>query len=266
MIKRPIVWFGLAYVFGEILGNIIGWAALPAFAVLFAACIWICVHLGRRQRKGARRRWALRTWLIFCVLPLFMFAGSFRFLEARQTARAVWAAGDFKVPVTFECTVEKTEVKAKSKAIYVKVIKEDGDLSLPKRLLLVADPSETAEYGDTLVVSGCPKRFEKASNPGTYDAWAANSMLGLYYQMFPERIDVIRHGGLPAAKALLRLKARLTAVYHAVLDEETAGVLCGIMLGDKQGLSKELKTLYQSQGIGHLFAVSGVCFLCWFFL
>ena len=258
MIKRPIVWFGLAYVFGEILGNIIGWAALPVFAVLFAACIWICVHSGRIQKKGARRRWALRTRLVFCVLPVFMSAGSIRLLEDRQTAETVWAAGDFETPVTLKCIVEKTEVKAKSKSVYVKVIKGDVNLPLTDKLLIVADLSETAAYGDTIVVSGCPKRFEKASNPGTYDAWAANSVSGLYYQMFPEHMDVISHGGLPAAKALLRLKARLTAVYHSVLDEETAGVLCGIMLGDKQGLSKELKTLYQSQGIGHLFAVSGL--------
>lgn len=278
MIKRPIVWFGLAYVFGEILGNIIGWAALPAFLMLFAACIFICVHSGRRRRWDGRRRWVLRTRLILCVLPFFMFLGSFKFLEARQTAEAVWAAGDFNRPVTLQCVVEKTEMKAKSKYIYVRVIKEAGSRGdarkllnsgevcsqslgkhlLPEKMLIVAEQTQAADYDDTILVSGCPKRFEKASNPGTYDAWAANIASGLYYQIFPENIQVISQGRGLAAKVLLNLKDRLTAVYYTVLDKETAGVLCGIMLGDKQGLPPDLKTLYQSQGIGHLFAVSGL--------
>ena len=104
-----------------------------------AACIWICVHSGRIQKKGARRRWALRTRLVFCVLPVFMSAGSIRLLEDRQTAETVWAAGDFETPVTLKCIVEKSEVKAKSKSVHVKVIKGDVNLPLTDKLLIVAD-------------------------------------------------------------------------------------------------------------------------------
>lgn len=281
MIKRPIVWFGLAYVFGEILETIIGRAALLVFAVFFAAALLINVCVGRIQKRGCKKAAAFRTRLCFCVLPLFMFFGGAKLSEAKQSADDAWmadmtytegTAGGELAATTFVCTVEKTEEKIKSKYIYVRQLKnleEKGEIRtektmeerrayMPQRLLLISDKNSQVRYGDKLLVTGCMERFEKASNPGAYDAWEANAMSGLYYKMFPERVEILSRGGSLAAHGLLNFKERLMTVYRTLLDEKSAGVLCGIMLGDKQGIAPDLKMLYQSQGIGHLFAVSGL--------
>lgn len=41
-------------------------------------------------------------------------------------------------------------------------------------------------------------------------------------------------------------------------DEKTAGIVSAMVLGDKSGLSDEVKQLYQENGIAHVLAISGL--------
>lgn len=274
MMRRPMVGLGLAYVFGEILVLLIGQTAILLFGVFFAVMILISACAGRIQKGVGAYKKNMRTTLLFCMLPVFMLFGGVRLCSAQQKSEAMWEAGTFSVPVTFLCTVEKTEIKPKSVYIYVgrteavldkKTERTSIKPCLPEKLLIVWDGNEAVYAGDRLIVRGSWKRFDKASNRGVYDAWEANSAVGLYGEVFPESLEVL-HRGCRILKGLSEVKKQMTEVYSAVLDERNAGVLCGIMFGDKQRMAPDLKELYQSQGIGHLFAVSGVCFLCWVFL
>lgn len=266
MMRRPMVWLGLAYVFGEILVLLIGQTAILLFGVFFAVMILISACAGRIQKGVGAYKKNMRTTLLFCMLPVFMLFGGVRLCSAQQKSEAMWEAGTFSMPVTFLCTVEKTEIKPKSVYIYVgrteavldkKTERTSIKPCLPEKLLIVWDGNEAVYAGDRLIVRGSWKRFDKASNRGVYDAWEANSAVGLYGEVFPESLEVL-HRGCRILKGLSEVKKQMTEVYSAVLDERNAGVLCGIMFGDKQRMAPDLKELYQSQGIGHLFAVSGL--------
>lgn len=266
MMRRPMVWLGLAYVFGEILVLLIGQTAILLFGVFFAVMILISACAGRIQKGVGAYKKNMRTTLLFCMLPVFMLFGGVRLCSAQQKSEAMWEAGTFSVPVTFLCTVEKTEIKPKSVYIYVgsteavldkKTERTSIKPCLPEKLLIVWDGNEAVYAGDRLIVRGSWKRFDKASNRGVYDAWEANSAVGLYGEVFPESLEVL-HRGYRILKGLSEVKKQMTEVYSAVLDERNAGVLCGIMFGDKQRMAPDLKELYQGQGIGHLFAVSGL--------
>nr|WP_279327675.1 ComEC/Rec2 family competence protein [Dorea longicatena] len=50
------------------------------------------------------------------------------------------------------------------------------------------------------------------------------------------------------------------------MGERDGSALAAILLGEKSGMDQEMKELYQVNGIGHILAISGVCFLCWVFL
>ena len=266
MMRRPMVWLGLAYVFGEILVLLIGQTAILLFGVFFAVMILISACAGRIQKGVGAYKKNMRTTLLFCMLPVFMLFGGVRLCSAQQKSEAMWEAGASSMPVTFLCTVEKTEIKPKSVYIYVgrteavldkKTERTSIKPCLPEKLLIVWDGNEAVYAGDRLIVRGSWKRFDKASNRGVYDAWEANSAVGLYGEVFPESLEVL-HRGCRILKGLSEVKKQMTEVYSAVLDERNAGVLCGIMFGDKQRMAPDLKELYQSQGIGHLFAVSGL--------
>ena len=102
---------------------------------------------------------------------------------------------------------------------------------LPEKLLIVWDGNEAVYAGDRLIVRGSWKRFDKASNRGVYDAWEANSAVGLYGEVFPESLEVL-HRGCRILKGLSEVKKQMTEVYSAVLDDEMpvcSAALCSVI-------------------------------------
>ena len=59
-------------------------------------------------------------------------------------------------------------------------------------------------------------------------------------------------------EALYRCKRRLSGVLDTCLPAKTAGILKAMLLGDKATLDPEIKSLYQSSGIVHILAISGM--------
>lgn len=72
-----------------------------------------------------------------------------------------------------------------------------------------------------------------------------------------------RAGGLlssggPYFRLLGDLRQRCAETLSAVLSEKDAGIFGALLLGDKSALPETVQSLYQSQGIAHLLAVSGL--------
>ena len=57
---------------------------------------------------------------------------------------------------------------------------------------------------------------------------------------------------------LVRFKYRLSNVYERLLDEDDAGIVKAMVLGDKNSLTGEIKGLYQRAGISHVLCISGL--------
>lgn len=47
-------------------------------------------------------------------------------------------------------------------------------------------------------------------------------------------------------------------VYEKTFDEQESGMMKAMILGQKGSLDKEMKELYQRNGIAHLLAISGL--------
>ena len=54
------------------------------------------------------------------------------------------------------------------------------------------------------------------------------------------------------------LREGLSEKLYGITDENTAALLTGILLGDKTGIDREVRTLYRAGGISHVLAISGV--------
>ena len=48
-----------------------------------------------------------------------------------------------------------------------------------------------------------------------------------------------------------------------IFDEQDAGILAAMLLGDKSRLAEEIRDWYQVGGIAHVLAISGVKTLSW---
>ena len=106
----------------------------------------------------------------------------------------------------------RIEEKSKVNYIYITVTESTEEALCGRKLILASDKETVVDYGDLVTANGKTMLFEPASNPGVYDAREAFAVLGVYYQMFPEKMTVTPADGHMVGKLLLRFKNKLKSV------------------------------------------------------
>ena len=114
------------------------------------------------------------------------------------------------------------------------------------------------ETGSTVRVKGKVKTFEKASNPGQFDAEAYYSVLKISFRLYQAEIQEKSTDFHFIKEKLYRLSNYLAGILEKTLPEKEASILKTMLLGQKGELDKEIKGLYQRNGIAHILAISGL--------
>lgn len=138
---------------------------------------------------------------------------------------------------------------------------DDGACPRGGILCKLDDTEEQPSIGETVVVSGKLYGFERAANPGQFDALSYYTSESVAGRLVGAR--VLGLGGRISLwsrikEALWKLRSILAGRITQALPEPEAGVLCAMLLGDKAALDPELKALYQDTGIAHILAISGL--------
>ena len=119
---------------------------------------------------------------------------------------------------------------------------------------------EELHMGQFIRVFGKVRYFTPATNPGQFDARLYYRAQGLSYAVsnceLLEAEDIRSMNGY--ADLLYRIRRRCSAVLSASLPKEEAGILRAMLLGERGGLTDEIKGLFQRNGISHILAISGL--------
>ncbi|MGN0383602.1 MAG: ComEC/Rec2 family competence protein [Eubacterium sp.] len=111
--------------------------------------------------------------------------------------------------------------------------------------------------GATISASGKRTLISTARNEGNYDARLYYKTQKIYYKIDVTSIQKVREA--PAFKcSLYEFREKLKNIIHSSLDDENAGILICIMLGDKSSISQSIRCLYEQNGIAHILSVSGL--------
>lgn len=111
--------------------------------------------------------------------------------------------------------------------------------------------------GSRITVRGRLKPFKRATNPGEFDQEEYYLVKGLAFGI--EKACVIKQsGGSAAGEALYRIKCLAARIFERTLGEKDASVMKTMLLGSKSELDADVKKLYQSAGISHILAISGL--------
>lgn len=127
-------------------------------------------------------------------------------------------------------------------------------------------------FGDYVIITGKLTKHRGPSNPGGFDYKSYYSSDGIYLKLSASdshiHIRPERHrspGWIRSAdQAFYILREWMKGVWREVVSEEETGILSAMILGDKSGLSDEMKDRFRSSNLSHLIAVSGLhvsCFL-----
>ena len=128
-------------------------------------------------------------------------------------------------------------------------------VSLKENAITVSEP---LGIGQTVAVRGEVKLFSRARNPGEFDFKDYYQSLGLEFRLEGEEIRLLNPKKHLLLEQLRQMKSAWKALLYRDAQEEDAGIFAAAVLGDKTGISDEIKSLYQKNGIAHLLAVSGL--------
>ncbi len=131
-------------------------------------------------------------------------------------------------------------------------------------LLVIVDseenPSETAEDiipGCTVYIQGEGEVIPSATNPGQFDSYKYYRVQGYSFRSFLPEVEVVDEAGW-FWRLLYRIKCGMAEILEEISCEDDIGVFKAMLLGDKAELDEETKSLFQSGGISHILAISGL--------
>lgn len=154
----------------------------------------------------------------------------------------------------------KTEVE-------VKAVQHDDSLWVPRsgKVLLYFSKknyNKPFQYGDVLLIAGCPAELKEPSNPGEFDYKKFLTYRKIYHQHFLREGDAIRTGYEPSSNVVAySVMARewadraLKENVHGNQEQATASAL---VLGVTDGLDNDLIGAYAATGSLHVLSVSGL--------
>lgn len=284
IIKRPLLLLTGGFVLGEVLilqGSVV-MKMLPAVLLAAFGCVllWSCAASwtgraeGRQrslpQRNRLRRSGFQGRSLWWWLLPIFVCAGMLRGFQAQAACEREMA---------LDLDGRMAEVRGKVD----QVSEKQGRVTLTLkdgRVRLLADREETGTLGriqvyvdgedmdrlpgiGTLVsVRGECSGFDAARNPGEFDYRTYYRSLKLNYRMSAFSFEVVDGDSVGIwdryRDGLNRLSMWSAGRLEILAGQEDAGIFRAVLLGDRSGLSEDIRDMYQKNGIAHLLAVSGL--------
>ena len=117
---------------------------------------------------------------------------------------------------------------------------------------------EEPEIGSKVTLTGKVRTFERASNPGQFDAYSYYQISGISYRLNQAIILEKSIEYCYLEEGLYRMRCFFTGILAENLPEKESALIQTMLLGEKSDLDKDLKALYQRNGIAHILAISGL--------
>lgn len=187
--------------------------------------------------------------MVFLIFSIGMTAGGSRFFREPMPPEIKKQAGK-EVQITGQ--VYQIEVRESYQILYLILSKKTA------RILVYDDAKQSVQIGNKVNVKGELSLFEEARNPGNFDQkfYYEKQKIGAF--LWAEALRVTDRESNPLKQGLYELRQKWKRILIDAAGEEDGGALAAILLGEKQGMDREIRELYQVNGIAHVLAISGV--------
>lgn len=242
-------------------------------------CLSLSMTLGILYGR-AGQQWFV---LLFVLLQCCMGAGIFRlqkgkiFLARLLCCLCVFGIGALHVQaqqavrrnleenllpgqeITVRGRVFKIEEKQQQFIYYLTdtQVYSEGAVS-PSSGILIYSSNGQYQPGNLLKVDGTYAPFQISRNQGNFNEKEYYQSKKWEFRVYAESEQLILAEENRYLLFLLRLRQKFASVFAKAMDEENAGVMANLTLGEKSMILPKIKELYQKAGISHILAISGL--------
>ena len=219
-------------------------------------CSLLCLTLFMLNFYSVNHRYRRERESIDYILPLqAVLRGKVMYVEEQEKKWKLLLSA-----CIVDTALEKKNSSLKNEEKYQK----RNDLHFQKLILYIPKES-TGEGSMPLPLPGqiCSLKghfleLSPATNEGEFSLPSYYKGEGISGVFQAKTIELVRGESSPFAKELFTLKQSLGNRIDALFPEETAGFLKSLFLGERSGITLSEKSLYQSAGISHILAISGL--------
>lgn len=219
-------------------------------------CSLLCLTLFMLNFYSVNHRYRAERESIGYILPLqAVLRGKVMYVEEQEKK---WKL------LLSSCIVDTALEKKNSSLKNEEKYQKRNDLHFQK-LILYLPKESTGEGsmplplpGQICSVKGRFLELSPATNEGEFSLPSYYKGEGISGVFQAKTIGLVRGESSPFAKELFTLKQSLGNRIDALFPEETAGFLKSLFLGERSGITLSEKSLYQSAGISHILAISGL--------
>ena len=219
-------------------------------------CSLLCLTLFMLNFYSVNHRYGAERENIGYILPLqAVLRGKVLYIEEQEK----------KWKIILGSCIADTALEKKNSSLQKKEkYQKRNDLHFQKLILYL--PKESAGDdsmphllpGQICSVKGHFLELNPATNEGEFSLPSYYKGEGISGVFQAKTIELVRGESSPFAKELFTLKQSLGNRIDALFPEETAGFLKSLFLGERSGITLSEKSLYQSAGISHILAISGL--------
>ena len=254
VIKRPVFWILLAFVFGEVIAVFDLNIAVP--------CIVLAIIVIRKIIIKAYEDMGAFVVIFFTLITGFMLMSN-----EITTRNHIYDLKENTVIV--QGKIYKIENTAFGTNIYLKGVEvENGEKSVSvKRIFVNTEKIPNVKIGNIIKVMGKLRQFEEAANKGNFDSRKYYLSLGFYGKIEAGTIEVINSDYSGIRQGLYELRMEIIERLEKLCSDNNGifsiinnknGIIGAIILGDKTDLDSDIKELYSVSGIAHILAISGL--------
>lgn len=223
-------------------------AGMPLFIIIFSMLMFLNIGL----------IWKKKVWKWYLIFPMFTLIAFFRMEWAGRESSV-----DSDTQYHIEGKVNKIVEKEGYRQIYLygaaaSAMNDDDMITVKGVIINDSDMKQEILPGDLISCDVFLKQYEKAGNPGNFDARRYYASLNIDCYAWTDAVRLEKQADNPWIQGIFRLKKRLLSAYEQIGIGEDAGIYSSIVLGDKTTLDAHVKKLYQMNGMAHILAISGL--------
>lgn len=258
MIKRTMCALSLSFLLGIRFGDKVEWQMLLLFLLLLG-CMGAGLFSLREQIKaGAPMR------LLLCICLFLVGAVHINTMQAVRVELEEALSEGEQITVLGKVSRKEEQISLKphNDRQYIYYLTDTQVLRknkiYPSYGILIYSSNGQYQSGNLLQIDGRYASFQISRNQGNFNEKEYYQSKKWEFRVYAESEQLILAEENHYLLFLTRLRQKFAGVFAKTMNEEDAGVMANLTLGEKDMMQPEIKELYQRAGISHILAISGL--------